>query len=228
MSELTPELLLAAYANGYFPMAEERHGTELFWFSPEERGVLPLETFHLPHALRKFLRHCPYRITADTDFPAVIRACADTPRRHESGTWINDRIIDLYSEVFRLGHAHSVECWQGETLIGGLYGLSLGGAFFGESMFSLVPNASKVALVALAAILRAAEYRLLDTQYVNPHLQQFGCISMAKQDYLAALENALNVSSNPSSRFLSVAGTILSAPSFPASLILPFEASRRS
>lgn len=225
---LTPELLLNAYAQGYFPMAESRTSPELFWFSPEDRGILPLDGFHIPRSLQKFMRHCPYRLTVNKAFTDVICACGQTPRSHESGTWINDSIIQLYTELHQLGYAHSVECWQGNDLVGGLYGVSLGGAFFGESMFSRTENASKLALVALVEILREAGYTLLDTQYVNPHLRQFGVVSIPKADYLQRLNNALSVSPNPSSRFVTEVGTIASASSLPVSFSLPPDASSRT
>lgn len=225
---LTPELLLNAYAQGYFPMAEARDGQELYWFSPEERGILPLEGFHIPKSLGKFMRHMPYRLTANAAFGEVMRNCADIPRRHESGTWINQEIITVYSELHRSGHAHSIECWLSDVLVGGLYGISLGGAFFGESMFSRTENASKVALVALVAILREAGYTLLDTQYINPHLMQFGAGTITKMVYLLRLRNALSVSPNPSNRFVTAAGTILSAASLPMSFTLPPVTSSRT
>jgi leucyl/phenylalanyl-tRNA--protein transferase len=156
----------------------------------------------VPGSLKKFLRHSPYEVRVDTDFEQVIRACADARTTTRQGTWINDEIIRLYCELARRGFAHSVECWQDERLVGGLYGVSLGGAFFGESMFSLAENASKVALVHLVERLRAAGYTLLDTQYVNEHLLQFGVIEIARADYLKLLENALKVSPSPSTRFL--------------------------
>lgn len=228
MAPLTPELLLNAYAQGYFPMAESRTSEELFWFNPEERGIIPLERFHIPRSLQKFMRLCPYRLTVDTAFTNVIRACAETPRHHESGTWINDPIIQLYSDLHQRGYAHSVECWQGDELVGGLYGVSLGGAFFGESMFSRSENASKLALVALVSILREAGYTLLDTQYVNPHLRQFGVVAIPKADYLLRLNNALSVSPNPSSRFVTAVGTIANTSSLPVSFSLPPDASSRT
>ena len=200
MDQLTPERLLQAYANGYFPMAMARADAELFWFCPEERGVLPLDRFNIPRGLRRAMKKHPYTITTDHDFDAVIRACADVPRS-DDGTWINEEIITLYNEVHRLGHAHSVEVWQGDALVGGLYGISLGGAFFGESMFSRAPDASKMALVALVEILNDAGYQLLDTQYVNDHLLQFGVEAVPKADYMIKLENALSASPSPSSRF---------------------------
>jgi len=199
---LIADELLAAYAAGYFPMADSRDATELYWYAPELRGILPLDDFHVPRSLQKFLRDCPYAVKVDTAFEQVIRACANIKTEKRLNTWINDTIILLYCELAQRGHAHSVECWQDGQLVGGLYGVSLGGAFFGESMFSHVPNASKVALVALVERLKNAGYTLLDTQYVNDHLVQFGVQEIEKDVYLELLEKALNASPNPSTRFL--------------------------
>lgn len=217
---LTADHLLAAYAQGYFPMGETRHGREIFWFSPTIRGILPLDSFHVPARLARYMRQCPYRITANACFTDVITACADTPRRREGDTWINETILALYGELHAQGHAHSIECWQQETLVGGLYGVSLGGAFFGESMFSRADHASKVALVALVTILRAAGYSLLDTQYVTDHLRQFGGEAIPQRRYLEALEKALSISPSPSSLFVSEAGAMLSASDAPVSLMV--------
>jgi leucyl/phenylalanyl-tRNA---protein transferase len=198
--DLTPDMLLAAYANGYFPMALAKDDPELYWFSPEERGVLPLETFNIPRGLARAMKKHPYTLTVDTAFEQVIRACGTlTKERHE--TWINERIVMLYTALFEAGHAHSIEVWAEEKLIGGLYGVSLGGAFFGESMFSRATDASKMALVRLVEILRAAGYQLLDTQYVNEHLKQFGVEAWSKRRYMTKLEKALSASPNPSTRF---------------------------
>lgn len=197
---LTPDMLLAAYANGYFPMALNKDDPELYWFSPEERGVLPLESFNIPRGLVRAMKKHAYSITVDTAFEEVIRSCGTlTKDRHE--TWINEKIVALYTALFEAGHAHSVEVWQDKILIGGLYGVSLGGAFFGESMFSRAPDASKMALVRLVEILRAAQYQLLDTQYVNEHLKQFGVEAWTKRRYMTKLEKALSASPNPSTRF---------------------------
>jgi leucyl/phenylalanyl-tRNA--protein transferase len=191
---LTAEQLLHAYASGCFPMAESRDAEELCWFCPEERGILPLDAFHVPRSLRKFLRHCPYGVTFDAAFADVIRACADTRSHTRENSWINDHIIALYCELAAKGYAHSVECWQDGALAGGLYGVTLGGAFFGESMFSRRENASKVALAHLVARLRERGYLLLDTQYINNHLLQFGATTVLKAEYLRLLENALSSS----------------------------------
>lgn len=200
---LTPDMLLDAYANGYFPMAMAADDPELYWFSPEERGVLPLDSFNIPRGLKRVLPTLPYRVTVDTAFDAVIRACGTlTPERRE--TWINETIIELYNTLHAQGHAHSIEVWAEKKLVGGLYGISLGGAFFGESMFSRAPEASKLALVTLVEILNEAGYALLDTQYVNEHLKQFGVVAMPKEIYMTKLENALSASPNPSSFFSTV------------------------
>jgi leucyl/phenylalanyl-tRNA--protein transferase len=223
---LTPDMLLDAYANGYFPMAMATDDPELYWFSPEERGVLPLDAFNIPRGLKRVLPKLPYRVTVDTAFDAVIRACGTlTPQRRE--TWINETIIELYNTLHRQGHAHSIEVWEDKkglevgdwglenrasslqppvssSLIGGLYGISLGGAFFGESMFSRAAEASKLALVTLVEVLNEAGYSLLDTQYVNEHLKQFGVVAMPKEIYMTKLENALSASPNPSSFFSTV------------------------
>ncbi len=219
MENLTPEILLNAYANGHFPMAESRDSEELFWFSPEMRGIIPLDSFKIPRSLRqdasRLIQSSTYRITIDTCFHDVITACAKTPRSHESGSWINQKIIDLYSQLAEHDYAHSVECWKGDELVGGLYGISLGGGFFGESMFSTANHASKICLIYLVAILRACGYSLLDTQYVNDHLKQFGVMEIPKADYEEKLSYALNIAPNPSSRFSEIGGIIASASSVP-------------
>lgn len=227
---VTPELLLEAYCAGYFPMAMSKRGRTLYWFNPEVRAVLPLqdESFHLSRSLRKLLRQHPYTITVDTAFEDVMRACADTPRKKEDGTWINKEILSLYTQLHEMGFAHSVEVWeeetepqarpaerrpcdfqqkitgQNKTLIGGLYGVSIGAAFFGESMFSLRTGASKIALVHLVERLKAAEYVFLDAQFENPHLVQFGFQSVPQADYQTLLCQALSASPNPSTRFLTI------------------------
>ncbi len=193
---LTPELLLQAYASGYFPMAETRDSPELFWFHPEARGVLPLDNFHIPASLSKTLRKSPFTFTTNRAFPAVIAACAEPhPSRPES--WINPTIRELYTQLWRKGFAHSIECWHREELVGGLYGVAIRGAFFGESMFSRAPNASKCALVHLVNLLNSAGYTLLDTQYVNDHLKQFGVQEIPRETYLEKLEAALHIQPAP-------------------------------
>lgn len=194
MDDLTPELLAAAYAQGAFPMADSSTGTRIRWFSPDPRAILPLEDFHTPRRLARLLAKQPFEFRFDHDFAGVIRACATVSRTHEKGTWINQSIMDAYIKLHQLGQAHSVECWQGDQMVGGLYGVSLGGAFFGESMFSHVPNASKAALVALIEHLRARDFTLLDTQFINPHLLQFGVVEISQVEYLDRLQSALSLS----------------------------------
>ncbi|WP_297370319.1 leucyl/phenylalanyl-tRNA--protein transferase [Acidocella sp.] len=188
--QLTPDLLLRAYRLGVFPMAETHDSQDLHWLDPDERGILPLERFHIPRSLMKPLRAGRLRVTADQDFPAVIRACAATrPSRPE--TWINEEIERHFIALHGLGFAHSIEVWAGSELVGGLYGLSLGGAFFGESMFSTATDASKIALVHLVARLRLGGYRLLDTQFITSHLAQFGAIEITRGLYHARLAEAV-------------------------------------
>jgi leucyl/phenylalanyl-tRNA---protein transferase len=189
MRELTPELLLEIYRQGIFPMAEDRDDTELFWVEPERRGVLPLESFHVPRRLARTVRANRFEVTADGDFAAVIGACAE-PGRARPRTWINDRIVELYTGLHRIGHAHSVECRIEGRLVGGLYGVALGAAFFGESMFSRVRDASKVALVHLVARLKAGGFRLLDTQFLTAHLASFGAVEIPRADYRRLLRTA--------------------------------------
>lgn len=187
MEDITPDMLLRAYAAGIFPMAEGRHGDELSWYDPPMRGILPFDGFHVPKRLVKTLRRQRYTVTFDRAFDAVIRGCADA----RPDTWINDKIIHLYGAAHHMGYAHSAEVWDGETLIGGTYGISLGGAFFGESMFSRKPDASKIALVHLMARLRRRGFTLFDTQFVNDHLLQFGCVEIPRAEYRRRLKAAL-------------------------------------
>ncbi len=189
--EVTPELLLRAYRAGLFPMAETRRGSRLYWLDPERRGVLPLDRFHLPRRLLRTVLRGPYQVTADTDFPAVIAACAAASPGRED-TWINRDIERLFGDLHQAGSAHSVECRQEGVLVGGLYGVSLGGAFFGESMFSTARDASKVALVHLVARLRLGGYRLLDTQFVTTHLTQFGTEEVPRDQYKLLLAAAVD------------------------------------
>ena len=176
-------------------MADDRESEEITWCYPDKRGVLPLEGFHIPKKLKRQFCQYPFEITIDTDFEGVIRACAE-PTAQRPDTWINPVIEDVYNELSTLGYAHSVECWQGGVLVGGLYGVALGGAFFGESMFSREPNASKIALVALIIILREGGYSLLDTQYVNDHLLQFGIKEVPANIYMHSLKQALGKDAN--------------------------------
>lgn len=191
-SPLTPDLLLRIYAAGIFPMAEDADDPTLYWVDPEMRGVLPLDTFHVSRRLQRTVRRAPFDIRCNTAFDAVVTACA-RPRRERPSTWINDEIRRLVSELHRMNHAHSVECWRDGALVGGLYGISLGGAFFGESMFSIATDASKVALCHLVARLRRGGYRLLDTQFVTEHLTQFGAIEIPRAEYQVLLTEALAV-----------------------------------
>jgi leucyl/phenylalanyl-tRNA---protein transferase len=187
---LSPEILLRAYQAGIFPMAESADDPELFWVDPERRGILPLDGFHLSHRLRRVVRQGRFEVRVDFDFAATLAACAEATDKRPN-TWINDEIVRLYTGLFALGAAHSIECWQGERLVGGLYGVSIGGAFFGESMFSRIADASKVALVHLVARLRAGGFRLLDLQFVTPHLAQFGAIEVPRAQYHRLLADAL-------------------------------------
>ena len=184
---IAPELLLEGYRMGVFPMAMENGTIE--WFSPEPRGILPLRDFHVPHGLERTLRKNVFEIRVDTRFAEVIRACA-----RRADTWINREIVESYKRLHELGHAHSVETWAKGKLAGGLYGVSLGGAFFGESMFHEVTDASKIALCALVERLRAKKFVLLDTQWLTPHLLQFGGIEIPRNQYLHLLGRALQLS----------------------------------
>jgi leucyl/phenylalanyl-tRNA--protein transferase len=187
---LTPELLLRAYAAGIFPMAESADDPELFWVDPVQRGILPLEKFHMPRRLARTIRSERFTVVCDRDFAGVLRGCAEATSDRPQ-TWINDEIVAVYSALYRSGHAHSVEAYSGEQLVGGLYGVSLGGAFFGESMFSRVTDASKVALAHLVARLIRGGYHLLDTQFVTDHLQRFGTIEVSRARYRRLLGAAL-------------------------------------
>ena len=187
MTLIDPDLLLRAYAIGVFPMADSRDAQEVFWVEPKRRAILPLEGFRLARSLRRTLRSGAFAVTRDTAFEEVVRRCAG---REE--TWINADIEQSYSELHRRGHAHSIECWQEGALVGGLYGVTLGGAFFGESMFSARPDASKVALAWLVARLRVGGFTLLDCQFMTDHLRSLGAVEIAQQDYLALLDSALS------------------------------------
>ena len=184
-------LLVAAYASGWFPMASEG---EIRWYSPDPRGILPLDAVHIPRRLARVVRSGRFRIEVDRAFVDVMRACAADERdREDPGTWIDDEIIESYTALHEAGIAHSVETWVDDRLVGGLYGVALRGAFFGESMFHHVTDASKVALVALVERLRSRGYLLLDTQWVTPHLEQFGAVEIPKEDYLRRLERSLTL-----------------------------------
>jgi leucyl/phenylalanyl-tRNA--protein transferase len=190
MTVLTPDLLLRAYAAGIFPMAESADDPEVFWVDPEWRGIIPLTGFHIPHRLKRVIRSAVFEIRCDTAFEAVIRGCA-APAADRPRTWINDEIVRLYIELFQRGAAHSVESWYEGELVGGLYGVSINGAFFGESMFSRVTDSSKVALVHLVARLIRGGYTLLDTQFVTDHLQRFGATEIPRAEYRRRLGTAL-------------------------------------
>ena len=187
---LTPELLLEAYKHGLFPMAYSGDSSYIHWICPDERGQLSITEMHIPRRLKKTVRKAPYDVRINTAFEDVIRLCGE-PAEDRPETWINEEIIKVYCQLHAQGHAHSVECWDGERLVGGLYGLAMGGAFFGESMFSRATDASKIALVHLAARLWKGGFTLLDTQFVNEHLQQFGVYEIAHEDYKSKLEKAL-------------------------------------
>jgi leucyl/phenylalanyl-tRNA--protein transferase len=188
---IAKELLVAAYATGWFPMAVDEG--EIRWYSPDPRGIIPLDAFHVPSRLQRVIRRQRFRVEVDTAFDAVIRACASAPRRgeDEGGTWIDREILESYVALHQAGFAHSLEAWQGDRLVGGLCGVALRGAFFGESMFHHVTDASKVVLAALAERLRARQFSLLDVQWVTPHLEQFGAIEIPRDRYLELLDESL-------------------------------------
>jgi leucyl/phenylalanyl-tRNA---protein transferase len=193
----TPELLIWAYSHGFFPMADTTaRGHPIEWYCPDPRGILPLDDFHVPKSLARIVRAAKFHIRVDTAFEQVLRACAGA-RNAVNRSWMNDRLAAAYLGLHEHGHAHSVEAWLNDELVGGLYGVQLGGAFFGESMFSRRQqsgaNASKVCLVHLVERLRARGFTLLDTQFVNPHLQQFGCRAIPADEYFHRLEAALHL-----------------------------------
>ncbi len=188
--EITPDVLLKAYACGIFPMAENADDPALYWIEPDMRGIIPLEGFHLPARLERSVRTTPFTVWVDRAFDAVIDGCAEE-KPDRSRTWINTRIRKIYRSLFEAGHCHTVEVYDGEALVGGLYGVSLGRAFFGESMFHRARDTSKIALVHLVARLIAGGYRLLDTQYVTDHLKSFGAVEVQKRRYHRLLEDAL-------------------------------------
>lgn len=190
MSSITPQVLLRAYAAGIFPMAESAEDNALYWVEPEERGIIPLEGLRISRSLRKTVRRAPFELKIDHDFTAVIEACAAKTQDRRT-TWINGRIKSLYGQLHRMGCCHSVECRQDGRLVGGLYGVRIGAVFFGESMFSRVTDASKVALVHLVARLRHGGFGLLDAQFVNPHLETMGAISLPRRQYHEMMEPLL-------------------------------------
>ncbi len=190
MIEITPQVLLKAYACGIFPMAESADDHALYWIEPERRGILPLDRVHVPRSLARTIMRGGFEVKVDNDFHGVIDGCA-APRAGRRSTWINGRIRALYAELFRLGHCHTVEVWQDGGLIGGLYGVHLGRAFFGESMFSVARDASKIALIYLVARLKYGGFELLDTQFVTEHLARFGAIEVGRAEFQRLLEAAL-------------------------------------
>jgi len=185
---LTPEMLLSAYAGGIFPMAEHRADTDLFWVDPRMRGVLPLDGFHISRSLAKRMRSSGFKISYNTDFAGVLDGCSD---RNE--TWINDMLAQLYVQLHRARMAHSIEIWQDGRLVGGVFGIALGGAFFGESMFSHARDASKVALAYLVDRLREGGFALFDTQFITPHLASLGALEIPRDDYRKRLDEALGL-----------------------------------
>ena len=186
MKTLDPDLLLRAYSIGVFPMSDSRDADDLYWVEPRRRAILPLDSFHLSRSLRKTLKSDVYTVTRDRDFRRIVRLCAD---REE--TWINGEIEESYVRLHEAGRAHSIEVWEGDALAGGLYGVRLGAAFFGESMVSLKPDASKVALAWLVARLIVGGFRLLDCQFMTPHLESLGAVEIDQKDYLVLLDSAL-------------------------------------
>ncbi|HVZ03874.1 leucyl/phenylalanyl-tRNA--protein transferase [Hyphomicrobium sp.] len=191
MFEITPQVLLKAYSCGIFPMAESADDPALYWIEPQQRGVLPLEDFHVPRRLLRTVRTTPWKVKIDNDYDRVIDGCA-APRAGRMSTWINARIRSLYRELFDLGACHTVEVWDGDHIVGGLYGVALKSAFFGESMFSTERDASKIALVHLTARLIRGGFTLLDTQFVTEHLRQFGTVELDRSAFQAKLEKALD------------------------------------
>ncbi len=223
--EVTPELLMRAYRAGLFPMAETRRGARLYWLDPELRGVLPLDGFHLPKRLLRTVLSGPYEVTSNQSFAAVVAGCATAAPGRED-TWINADIERLFGDLHRRGCAHSVECRLNGALVGGLYGVSLGGVFFGESMFSMARDASKVALVHLVARMRLGGYTLLDTQFVTKHLAQFGADEIPREQYKVLLADAIQVAAQwlpePDAASLEAEIRLLYAQSSP---VVPVEAS---
>lgn len=195
MIEITPQVLLKAYSCGIFPMAESADDPALYWIEPQHRGVLPIADAHFPRRLLRTVRTTHLTVKIDTDFDAVIEGCA-APRPGRTSTWINKRICSLYRELFQRGACHTVEVWNGDQIVGGLYGVALKAAFFGESMFSTERDASKIALAHLVARLRVGGFRLLDTQFTTEHLKQFGTIELERDEFQAMLEIALAADGN--------------------------------
>jgi leucyl/phenylalanyl-tRNA--protein transferase len=192
MKTIDPDLLLRAYSIGVFPMADSRSADDVYWVEPKKRGILPIDQFRLSRSLAKVIRSDRFAVTCDAAFAEVVAQCAESTDDRPD-TWINPAIESAYADLHRRGHAHSIECWRDGRLVGGLYGVRLGGAFFGESMFSRESNASKVALAWLIARLRAGGFRLLDCQFITDHLRSLGAIEVSRDDYVALLDGALGV-----------------------------------
>ena len=188
---LTPQILLQAYATGIFPMAESAEDEEIFWVDPKQRGIMPLDSFHISRSLKRRILRNAFTIRTNSGFSAVVRACADRPV-----TWINEPIFALYRTLHQQGHAHSLELWDGADLVGGVYGVALGGAFFGESMFSRRTDASKMALAYLVDHLRRGGFTLFDTQFLTPHLQSLGGVEISRNAYRQRLRQALEITAN--------------------------------
>lgn len=190
MTAITPEILLRAYSAGLFPMAESAEDPDVYWVQPKVRGIIPLDRFHVSRSLAKTVRKKPFDIRVDTAFDQVMEFCAESTEMRPT-TWINPLILTLYKELHRMGYTHSVEAWEGDELVGGLYGVSLGSAFFGESMFSRRRDASKICLVHLVERLKERGFTLLDTQFTTEHLKTFGAIDISRKDYEKLLERAM-------------------------------------
>lgn len=207
MALLDPDLLLRAYSIGVFPMSDSRDAKDVFWVEPRRRAIIPLDDFRMTRSLRKTIRSGAFQVTRDTAFAAVLRHCAD---REE--TWINAAIEASFNHLHRLGHAHSIECWEGKHLVGGLYGVKLGGAFFGESMFSLRSDASKVALAWLVARLKVGGFSLLDCQFMTEHLRSLGAIEIPQTDYVSVLGSALSAGAVAGADFGALDALLAGAP----------------
>jgi leucyl/phenylalanyl-tRNA--protein transferase len=190
--DLNVDILLRAYSIGLFPMSDDADDPEIFWVDPEVRGTIPLDQFHVSRSLAKKIRKQPFQITVNRAFADVMRLCAESAEDRPT-TWINETILRLYTELHQIGHAHSVEAWEGDELVGGLYGVSLGAAFFGESMFARRTDASKICLVALVERLKQRGFMLLDTQFTTEHLISFGAVDIPRDDYAVILEKAVNI-----------------------------------
>jgi len=192
MKQPSPDILLHAYRTGVFPMADPQEDNEVYWYAPDPRAIIPLDAFHVPKSLRRVVRQGRFEIRLDAEFEAVMRACA-APREADEDSWISEALVQSYTALHDMGCAHSVECWRNGALVGGLYGVRQGGAFFGESMFHRVRDASKVALVHLVQHMRAGGFTLLDVQFLTPHLARFGAVEIGRERYEAMLQRALAI-----------------------------------